>query len=99
MGKGSIVISFSLTLHNVLHVPNLSCNLLSVSKLIRDQNCQVNFSHSQCKFQDLNSRNMIDSAKQSAGLYFFEDGSNLKGQPPSTCFKSISGIRNNEFHL
>ncbi|RVW35006.1 Retrovirus-related Pol polyprotein from transposon RE1 [Vitis vinifera] len=30
-GKGSVFISPSLTLHNVLHVPNLSCNLLSIS--------------------------------------------------------------------
>ncbi|KAG6742683.1 hypothetical protein POTOM_053605 [Populus tomentosa] len=29
-GKGSVFISPSLTLHNVLHVPNLSCNLLSI---------------------------------------------------------------------
>lgn len=27
-GKGSIVISPSITLHDVLHVPNLSCNLV-----------------------------------------------------------------------
>lgn len=33
--KGSIVISPSITLHDVLHIPNLSCNLLSVSKLTR----------------------------------------------------------------
>lgn len=35
---GSIPISKSLTLHNVLHVPNLSCNLLSISKLTHDLN-------------------------------------------------------------
>ncbi|KAH9716025.1 protein kinase domain-containing protein [Citrus sinensis] len=31
-GKGSIVISNTLVLHDVLHVPNLSCNLLSGGK-------------------------------------------------------------------
>ena len=30
-GKGSIHISESITLNPVLHVPNLSCNLLSIS--------------------------------------------------------------------
>ncbi|KAI5401521.1 hypothetical protein KIW84_066119 [Lathyrus oleraceus] len=30
-GKGSVVLSQMLTLKNVLHVPNLSCNLISVS--------------------------------------------------------------------
>jgi hypothetical protein len=32
-GKGSVIISPLLTLQDVLHVPNLSCNLLSASKL------------------------------------------------------------------
>lgn len=36
-GKGSIILSSTLTLHNVLHVPNLSCNLLSISKLTRPE--------------------------------------------------------------
>ena len=33
-GKGSIIIYPLLTLQDVLHVPNLSCNILSVRKLI-----------------------------------------------------------------
>ena len=37
-GVGSIPVSKTLTLHNVLHVPNLSCNLLSISKLTQDLN-------------------------------------------------------------
>ena len=36
VGKGSMFISPSLTLHNVLHVSNLSCNLLSISKVTHD---------------------------------------------------------------
>ena len=31
--KGTTKISFSLVLHNVLHVPNQACNLISISKL------------------------------------------------------------------
>ena len=31
----------SLSLKNMLHVPNLSCNLLSVSKITKDLNCFV----------------------------------------------------------
>lgn len=37
--KGFIIISPSITLHDVLHVPNLSCNLFSVSKLTHDLQC------------------------------------------------------------
>ena len=43
-GKGSVVLSPELSLENVLHVPKLSCNLMSVSKLAEDTNCQTNFS-------------------------------------------------------
>lgn len=35
-GKGSIVISSSITLHNVLHVPNLKRNPLSIGKITND---------------------------------------------------------------
>ena len=88
VGKGSIVISPSITLHNVLHVPNLSCNLLSVSKITHDLKCQALF-HSSCAFQDLDSGKTISSAKQSGGLHFFEDGSELEGQTHTTCFKPL----------
>ena len=71
-GKGSIVISSSLTLHNVFHVPKLSCNLLSISKLTQDQKYNANFFPSRCEFQDSNSGRMIGSARLSGGLYFFE---------------------------
>ena len=48
--KGSIAISPSITLCDVLHDPKLSCNLLSISKLIHDMNCQAQFFQSHCEF-------------------------------------------------
>ena len=41
----------------------------------------------------------IGDPRQGVGIYFFEDGSNVKGQPESTCFKSISSISDNEILL
>ena len=49
-GKGSVVLSPMLTLKNVFHVPNLSCNLIFVSKLAQDTNCQTIFFRSHCVF-------------------------------------------------
>lgn len=98
-GKGSITISSSSTLHNVLHVPNLSCNLLSVSQLTQDQNCRAYFLPSHCEFQDLKLGRTIGSAKQSGGLYFHEDGSDLRKQSQRTCFESISISLDNEIML
>lgn len=56
---------------DVLHVPNLSCNLLSMSKLTRDLNCLVYFTPSTCIFQDQISRKRIGSADAISGLYYF----------------------------
>ena len=47
----SIKISSYLTLKDVLHVPRLSCNLLSVSKITLNQHCCANFFPYHCEFQ------------------------------------------------
>ena len=96
-GKGKIIISPLLTLKDVLHVPHLSYNLLSVSKLTRDHNCKINFWSSHCKFQDLTSGKTIGDARQDGGLYLFNNGSNFGRQDQQTCFNSISS--NNEIML
>ena len=38
-GIGTIKLTSSITLHDVLHVPNLYCNLLSISKFTFDHQC------------------------------------------------------------
>ena len=80
---------FLLTLINVLHIPNISCNL----------KCQAKFFPSKCEFQDLNSGRMIGSARQSEGLYFFENQTNLKGQSHKTSFGTISISSKDEIML
>ena len=74
-GTGSIKISYCLTLKDVLHVPRLSCNLPSVSKITLNQHCRANFFPYHCEFQDLALGKMIGNAKLSGGLYYFNDGS------------------------
>lgn len=71
-GKGSIYLSSSITLYDVLHVPNLSCNLLSVSKITQDQQCFAVFSPLCCTFQDMSSGKTIGSAKACSGLYYID---------------------------
>ncbi|XP_073227024.1 uncharacterized protein [Cicer arietinum] len=79
-GKGSVILSPKLTLKDVLHVPNLSCNLLSITKLTKDINCQANFFHSHCTFKDLSTGKMIGNAKESGGLYYLDNGLDFKDQ-------------------
>jgi len=51
-GIGSVVLSTDFMLHAVFFVPNLDCNLLSISKLTIDMDCVAKFSKDVCEFQD-----------------------------------------------
>ena len=44
VGFSIVWLTIAFYLSNVLHVPKLSCNLLSISKVTANQNCIVNFS-------------------------------------------------------
>ncbi|KAF6159557.1 hypothetical protein GIB67_032328 [Kingdonia uniflora] len=68
-GKGKISVSSSLTLSDVLHVPHLTINLLSISSLPKSLNCSVTFYPSHCNFQDLETKKMIGSGREVGGLY------------------------------
>lgn len=48
--KGLIKLTANIHLTSILHVPNLACNLLSVSKLCKDSNCRATFFDSHCEF-------------------------------------------------
>ena len=69
VGIGFVLISKNLVLKSILFVPDLACNLLSVSKLMKDLTCVTNFCPTHCNFQDLESRRMIVNAKLCMGLY------------------------------
>lgn len=49
VGKGTIKLSSSLTLHNTLHVPKFSCNLISANKLTHSLNCRAIFYFDLCE--------------------------------------------------
>ncbi|CAN1766567.1 Retrovirus-related Pol polyprotein from transposon TNT 1-94 [Linum perenne] len=72
VGQGHIPISKSLTLKSVLHVPKLTCNLLSIRKLTKDSNCIAVFYPFHCEIQDLSSRRVIGSCKLKDGLYYLD---------------------------
>ena len=50
IGRGSVVISRDNVLKHVLYVPKLNCNLLFISKLMKDLKC-TKFHSSLCEFQ------------------------------------------------
>ena len=61
-GQGDVVINQNLVLKNVLHVPKLSTNLVSIHKLTKDLNFMVTSSFALCKFQDRTTGTMIGLA-------------------------------------
>lgn len=69
IGFGSIPLSKDIKLKSMLLIPNLDCNLLSISKLINDMTCITKLTSQNCVFQDLDSKTMIGNAKVFEGLY------------------------------
>ena len=69
VGIRTITISPEIPLQLILHVPNLSCNLISISKIAKDLGCMVNFSSTTCVFQDKITGKMVGNAKEFDGLY------------------------------
>lgn len=68
--SGSITIAHDFALKNVLYVPKLSHNLLSISRLTRDLKCLL-ISHRISVFFRAYSRNRIDSVEKYDCLYYF----------------------------
>ena len=78
VGQGNVCLNPSLLAQQVLYVPSLSTNLLSVHKLAQSLNCCVIFSPHDCVFQDLATRKIIGTAKALNGLYYLQGSS----EPP-----------------
>ena len=70
-GRGTVVLGPQLCLTNVLYVLGFSCNLLSISKLTTNKKLIALFTSSTCQFQDQISGQVIGSAKEVHGLYYF----------------------------
>lgn len=73
VGTGCIIISKDLALNSVLRVPNLDCNLLSVSKLSEKLNCVAKFFSDLSEFQVLDLGRTIGSVRMCSGLYLLEN--------------------------
>ena len=98
-GMGTIKLTSLITLQDVLHIPNLSCNLLSISKFTYDHLCRANFYSSYCEFQNLTTGRMIRRAKEKDGLHYFDDGPDLSRQFQSTSVNSVYVSKENDIML
>lgn len=71
--SGTVQLSPTLIIQNVLFLPHFNFNLLSISKLASDANCSVFFGPNSCYIQEEKSKKMIGSARQIDGLYHLEE--------------------------
>ncbi|KAL4339361.1 hypothetical protein GQ457_08G024740 [Hibiscus cannabinus] len=74
IGQSSLISSSStrtLLLNNVLHVPNITKNLVSVSKLARDNKLFLEFHPCSCVVRDGDTGDVLLTGDQVGGLYRF----------------------------
>ena len=72
LGSGSVNPTPLISLSSVLSLPELSFNLISVSKLTRALNCSAQFFPDYCLFQDLTTKQIIGKGHESGGLYILD---------------------------
>ncbi|XP_076916331.1 uncharacterized protein LOC143575998 [Bidens hawaiensis] len=68
-GRGECTLIGGAKIKNVLHIPKLTCNLLSVSRLTNDLQSAITFFPDFCVMQKLNTRNLIGTGECRRGLY------------------------------
>ena len=76
-GFRDIYITPTLILKNVLHVPKLSANLVSIQKLTHDLKCYAIFFPSYCVLQEQGLGRRIGLAKEMSGLYHLESSQKM----------------------
>ena len=95
---GTVQISESLILADVLCVPSFSFNLISVSKLTSSLNCCIFFLSNLCFIQDLVKWKLIGRGKEKEGLYLLEDQDSVCDHEINPSFKSFSSVHKSFVH-
>ena len=72
-GVGTLCLSPSLSIPDVLFVLTLNCNLFSVSKLTKSHSYVASFYPTHCLFQTIHSKEKIGSGRESERLYYLEN--------------------------
>ena len=94
---GNLKLSNSLTLFDVLVIPEYCITLISVHKLAKDNKVLVAFDESKCYFlnQDLNQLRVLGTGNQCDGLYYFNDQGT---QVDSVHHKNIACLSQHDWH-
>ena len=89
---GTVCLSDSLILKDVLHVPSFHFNLISVSTLLRDNDCSAHFFPDNCFLQPCSRDLMIEKSDLHCNLYILDMHSLVSSPLESLCgFLSVDG--------
>ncbi|KAK9073175.1 hypothetical protein SSX86_007499 [Deinandra increscens subsp. villosa] len=86
--KGHHILHNDIKLNDILVVPNLTKNLLSVAKLTNDNNIDVIFSRNQFFLQDRSTRQVLAQGKCEDGLYVLNQDHVVFTATSSLCNKA-----------
>ncbi|XP_019460030.1 PREDICTED: uncharacterized protein LOC109359789 [Lupinus angustifolius] len=93
---GTVILSESLILFNVLYVPNFHVNLVSVHKLIQSLHCHLTFHLNSCTIVQSTTKKVIGTTSLTQGLFVID----LSHKTHSSVFVSNSSTSlTNEFTL
>ena len=70
--RGIVSFDSRLRLNNVLFVPGLNCNLISIAQLVDDNISEVTFNKRLCVIQDLTTKSPIGVGEPKRGVYYFK---------------------------
>jgi len=70
--KGKVHLDSRLRLKDVLFVPGLNCNLISIAKLVDNDTCTVTFTKRLCVIHDLTTRSQIGVGEPKRGVYYLQ---------------------------
>ena len=94
---GNIRLEHDLVLSDTLVVPEFKFNLLSVSKLTRDNNCMAVFNPQMCLIQDYATKTLKAAGKEAGGLYHLieEPVTKLDTEATAICNTVLNNALNN----
>ena len=70
---GAAKLNTKIILQDILYVPSLNCNLISISQFINDIFCTIIFTNKFCNIQDPNMRILIRVDETRRAVYFYKD--------------------------
>jgi hypothetical protein len=96
--SGTVTISPSIQLLNVLYIPSFHVNLISITKLVSTNTCFVNFTSHSCEILQNCTKAVIGIARLERGLYVI-DIEDITGSVSHTVSSTCNSTCSNSSHI